>query len=97
MENEVANPWMKLFTVAIKDSKLNAWHISLLFAIAYLALLQKEKKVVHVSRSKLMMISHISTLPTYHKYFKQLQDFGYLRYTPSYHPACKSTIEIVKF
>ena len=43
-----------------------------------------------------MALSHIKTLPSYHKYFKQLQDFDYIKYTPSYHPDCRSTVEILR-
>lgn len=75
------------------DSRLNVWHLALLVGLVQLAHLQEEEDIIHVSRSRLMKISHIQTLPTYHKYFKQLQDFGYIRYTPSYHPGYRSTVE----
>lgn len=77
------------------DPRLNVWHLALLVALVQLAHLQEEKDIIHVSRSRLMKISHIQTLPTYHKYFKQLQDFGYIRYTPSYNPGYRSTVEFI--
>lgn len=42
-----------------------------------------------------MSMSHINATPTYHKYFKELQNYGYIKYTPSYHPGYRSTIEIL--
>jgi hypothetical protein len=78
------------------DPQLNVWHISLLLAIIRLAYQQKESNNIRVSRSKLMKMSHINTIPTYHKYFKELQDFGYVKYCPSYHPDYRSTIELLK-
>ncbi len=78
-----------------KDDRLTVWHFSLLTAILYLGYRQGQKKVIQVSRSKIMALSHISTLPTYHKYFKELQVLGYIRYTPSYHPGYKSEIELL--
>ncbi len=42
-----------------------------------------------------MQMSHIDTALTNHKYFKQLQEFGYIKYIPSYHPGYKSTIELI--
>jgi len=88
--------WFDFLDRINNDPKLNAWHISLLVAIGRLACKQNEKWIIRVSRSKLMALSHIKTLPSYHKYFKQLQDFGYIKYTPSYHPGYRSTVEMLK-
>lgn len=79
-----------------KDSRLNVWHFALLMAILYLAYRQGQKKAIKVSRSKIMSLSHVNTLPTYHKYFKELQVLGYIKYTPSYHPGYRSEVEILK-
>lgn len=97
MENNVTPDLESFFRVIKEDATLNVWHLSLLFALLYLAHRQNETSIVHVSRSKLMRLSHINTLPTYHKYFKQLQDLGYVKYTPSYHPGYRSTIEFLRF
>ncbi|WP_398456067.1 hypothetical protein AB3466_11215 [Sphingobacterium thalpophilum] len=78
------------------DERLTVWHMSLLLAITRLAYRQNENNVIRVSRSKLMKMSHIRTAPTYHKYFKDLQTFGYIKYTPSYHPGYRSILEILK-
>lgn len=78
----------------MNDPKLNVWHLALLAAILSLGFRQGERHSIKVSRSKLMQLSHINTLPTYHKYFKQLQDLGYIKYSPSYHPGYKSEVEI---
>ena len=79
-----------------KDSRLNVWHFALLTAILYLGNRQGQKTKIYVSRSKIMALSHIHTLPTYHKYFKQLQEMGYIRYKPSYHPGYRSEVELLK-
>lgn len=77
------------------DPKLNVWHMAILIAIVQLGMLQDEDKVIKVSRSRIMEISHITTLPTYHKYFKDLQKLGYISYRPSYHPGYKSEVELL--
>jgi len=77
------------------DQRLSVWHFSLLTAILYLGLKQGQKDIIKVSRSKIMSLSHIHTLPTYHKYFKELQTMGYIKYKPSYHPGYKSEIELI--
>lgn len=89
--------WFLFLEAIIKDPKLNTWHLSLLFGLAQLAYIQNEDRIIHVSRSKLMVLSHINTLPTYHKYFRQLQDMGYIKYTPSYHPGYRSIVELLNF
>lgn len=86
--------WMAFLEQIGKDSRINVWHWALIAAIMRLAHMQKENKVIRVSRSKLMELSHIRTIPTYHKYFKELQDFGYITYAPSYHPDFRSTVTI---
>ena len=81
-------------SIYMDDPKLNVWHLALLTAILSLGRRQGEGQRIKVSRSKLMQLSHINTLPTYHKYFKQLQELGYIKYRPSYHPGYKSEIEL---
>lgn len=87
---------MDYVTAFEKDNRLNVWHFSILSAILYLGYRQGDNKIIKVSRSKIMSLSHINTLPTYHKYFKQLQEMGYIKYTPSYHPGYRSEVELLK-
>ncbi len=82
---------MKYLKILIEDARINVWHLALFLAIVQLA----EEQEIRVSRSKLMYHSHINTLPTFHKYFKELQDFGYIKYTPSYHPGFRSLINVL--
>lgn len=86
--------WILFLRKISDDERVNIWHISIVVAIINLAIVQDEKKIIRVSRSKIMEKSHIKTIPTYHKYFKELQLFGYVKYTPSYHPKGRSYIEI---
>lgn len=87
---------MKYLSIYIADPKLNVWHLSILTAIIGLGYRQGQRRRIKVSRSKIMELSHVNTLPTYHKYFKQLQDLGYVKYTPSYHPGYKSEVKLCK-
>jgi hypothetical protein len=81
-------------SIYMDDTKLNVWHLAILTAILTLGYRQGERQRIKVSRRKLMSLSHINTLPTYHKYFKQLQDLGYIKYMPSYHPGYRSEVEL---
>ncbi|MYY44014.1 hypothetical protein EH155_15985 [Elizabethkingia anophelis] len=87
--------WLEFLLIAASDQRLNVWHLSLIKALVLIAFLQNETNIIRVSRRKLMQFSHIETLPTYHKYFKQLQEFGYIKYIPSYHPSYRSTVELI--
>ncbi|SHM07745.1 hypothetical protein SAMN05444366_2269 [Flavobacterium saccharophilum] len=78
-----------------KDIRLTVWHFALLNAILYLGYRQGQSKIIRVSRSRIMSLSHVKTLPTYHKYFKELQRMGYIKYTPSYNPKYKSEVELL--
>lgn len=95
MSIDISKKGLLYLDIITNDARLNVWHISLLVAIVVLAYRQNENHNIRVSRSKLMSLSHIDTAPTYHKYFKQLQEFGYIKYTPSYHPAYRSTIKLL--
>ena len=86
---------MKHLAVYMDDPILNVWHLAILTAILSLGFRQGERHKIKVSRSKIMALSHINTLPTYHKYFKQLQEFGYIKYYPSYHPGYRSEVELI--
>jgi hypothetical protein len=87
---------MSYLSMYSTDPKLNVWHLSILTAILGLGYRQGQRRRIKVSRSKIMELSHVNTLPTYHKYFKQLQDLGYIKYTPSYHPGYKSEVKLCK-
>lgn len=92
MERRNLSKYLKIFE---KDLRLNVWHFSLLSAILYLGYRQRQSKIIGVSRSRIMSLSHIKTIPTYHKYFKELQTMGYIKYTPSYNPGYKSEVELL--
>nr|WP_199156124.1 hypothetical protein [Pedobacter sp. ASV2] len=95
-KNDTIN-WLEFLIQITEDQRLNPWHIALITAIIKIAYLQHEETIIRVSRSKIMYHSHIRTLTTYHKYFKELQNFGYIKYIPSYHPGYRSTLEILNF
>lgn len=87
---------MIYLAVYMDDPELNVWHLAILTAILHLAYRQGEMQRIKVSRSKIMSLSHVNTIPTYHKYFKQLQNLGYIKYSPSYHPDFRSEVELYK-
>jgi hypothetical protein len=85
---------MNYLSIYMDDSRLNVWHLAILVAILNLGYRQGQGQRIKVSRRKIMTLSHINTIPTYHKYFKQLQDLGYIKYSASYHPDYRSEVEL---
>jgi hypothetical protein len=79
------------------DIRIKQGHITL-----YLAFFQKWnreffKKTLTVNRELIMERAKIRSKTTYHNYLRDLNDWGYLQYFPSYHPARGSRIKLPKF
>lgn len=83
----------KPFLVAFAaDERISVWHMAMMFGI--LQLVTENDEVVLISRKKVMQLAHIKNIVTYHKYIKELQNLGYIKYFPSYHPGIRSTVEL---
>ena len=79
------------------DIRIKQGHITL-----YLAFFQKWnreffKKTLTVNRELIMERAKIRSKTTYHNYLKDLNDWEYLHYYPSYHPARGSRIKMTIF
>lgn len=79
------------------DDRIKQGHITL-----YLAFFQKWnreyfKRTITISREWIMEKAKIKSKTTYHNYLKDLNDWGYLRYYPSYHPARGSKVQMSIF
>jgi hypothetical protein len=74
------------------DQRLNVWHLAMMFGICMLATPDHKEVGINISRARLMAVSHIKDYMTYHKYLKELQQLGFIKYVPSYHPGIRSKI-----
>ena len=77
---------------AADDDRLLPTHLSLVMAMFYFRNDDRPREAIRVSRSRLMRFSRIKSIATYHKRLKQLIEFGYISYEPSYHPTNASSI-----
>lgn len=77
---------------AADDRRLLPSHLSLVMAIFYFRTDDAPGAPTRISRSKLMRFSRIQSIATYHRCLKQLIDYGYISYEPSYHPKNASSI-----
>lgn len=80
-----------------EDNRLNPTHISLYLALFQFWNLNHFQNPISISRNEMMKLSKISAFGTYHKCIKDLQDFGYIQYIPSYNPYKGSMVNLFNF
>lgn len=79
------------------DDRLTPHHISLYYAMFHQWNLAKFKNPISICRSELMLACKIGSANTYTKCLKQLDNWGYIEYKPSYNPARGSLVNLYNF
>ncbi|QNS41658.1 transcriptional regulator [Chryseobacterium manosquense] len=79
------------------DEQLNPTHISLYLALFQFWNLNHFQNPISISRNEIMQLSKISAYGTYHKCIKDLQEFGYIEYIPSFNPYKGSMVNLHNF
>jgi hypothetical protein len=74
------------------DHRLIATHISLFSALFVQWQRNGFASPFAVTRRELMTFSKIASIATYHKCIRELDEYGYIRYQPSYHPKLGSQV-----
>jgi len=82
------------FSRLSKDDRVTVWHFSVYMAIFFRWRENGYINPVSVTRREIMTLAHIGSIATYHKCIKQLTQFGYLEYLPSYDPSLGSQIYV---
>lgn len=75
-----------------KDKRLSSTHISLSSALFAAWQNSGYANPFGITRKQLMVFSKIASTATYHKCIKDLNDFGYIGYQPSFSPKQQSLI-----
>jgi len=75
-----------------RDPRLLATLISLFTALFVCRQRRGFVQPFSVNRKELMVLSKIASNATYHKCIKNLDDYGYIHYQPSFHPKVGSLI-----
>lgn len=83
------------FAIADNDVRLSATHLGVYFVLYKLWLVQGCKDFVQITRKRVMKQAKIRSTATYHRIVKELVEFGYIDYLPSYHPAFGTTIYLL--
>jgi hypothetical protein len=93
--------YIKLITAFFKkaadDHRITPSHFCLYLSIFRMWNINRFVNPINVSRSELMKFNKIKSKATYHKCMKELQEYGYLLYAPSYHPNKGSEINLFSF
>lgn len=79
------------------DERLNPTHVSMYVSLFQFWNASRFQNPISISRNELMKVSKISAKATYHKCMKELNDFGYLQYKPSYNPFKGSLVYLFNF
>lgn len=88
MLKEIREAYLNL----IQDGRISVWHISMYTAFLYICLNNNCINPISVTRRTLMKSTHIRSIVTYHKCLKELQEWGYIHYVPSYNCYFKSRV-----
>ena len=86
----------KAFIELSKDNRITVWHVSIYMAIFYRWQSNAYKNPVSVTRREIMTLAHIGSIATYHKCIKELQQFGFIEYLPSFDPSLGSQINLYR-
>jgi hypothetical protein len=84
-----------LLRKALRDEKLSCVHLSLFAAILYSWSSNDFLNPIRVTRNSLMLLAKISSVTTFHKKIRQLTEYGYIQYKPSYNPFQGSKIHVI--
>ena len=84
------------FYSAIKnDNRIGTTHISLYMALFQFYNLNRLENPIQITRTRVMEVAKISGLATYHKCMRDLVEFGYIEYQPSYNPSISSQVVLL--
>lgn len=77
------------------DNRLSSSHICLYFALLMVWQEKGFSNPFSISRKLLISISKIGSLATYHKAIKDLEKFGYIKYTPNFNSFIGSSVSLI--
>jgi hypothetical protein len=84
----------EFYSSILEDNRINARHISLYMALFECWNRNNFQNPVSIKRDVIMPIAKISGIATYHKCIKELHEYGYIKYFPSFHPGIRSRVYI---
>lgn len=86
---------LTLMQLALVDVRLSASDFKLYCSLVHIWMDRKSPRVIEVRRRDVMQASLIRSKTTFHKAIETLLQANYINYSPTFHPARYSEIEIV--
>lgn len=80
-----------------QDERLNPWHISLYYALFHSWNFNQFSNDFQIVREVIMSEAKIGSANTYTKCLKELHDWGYIHYIPSFNRYKSSCVSIITF
>ena len=85
------------FNRVATDERLNPTHVSMYVSLFQFWNANRFQNPISISRNELMKVSKISAKATYHKCMRELNEWQYLQYKPSYNPFKGSLVYLFNF
>lgn len=79
------------FSTAEKDYRISSTHLGIFSALLRYSILQGFANPIRAFSYQIMPLAKISTPGTYHKHIRELSQYGYIKYEPSFKnnkPSC---------
>lgn len=87
----------KAFEKICEDDRLTPFHISLYFSLFQYWNMARFRSPISISRDELMRSSKIGSVNTYIRCIKQLDQWSYIKYQPSFNPQKGSLVYLYTF
>jgi hypothetical protein len=91
---EQLKPLTAFFSAIANDPRIGVSHISLYCALLQHCSEQDCDSVIPIISAEIMKAAKISGLGTYHKCIRDLHEYGYLQYRPSYNHRKRSKVQL---
>lgn len=87
---------VKFINRILIDQRVRIWHVGTYLALVLLWEKNRQSNPFQVTRRMIMQMSRTKSTRTYHRYLKELEGLGYIKYLPSYHPTEGSKIWLIE-
>ena len=86
-----------VFIMIAEDDRLSPGHVSLYMALFQLWNLNHFENPISITRAEMKKASKVGSNNTYVKYLKELTEWNYIQYKPSYNPFIGSEVNLYRF
>lgn len=84
-----------IFRCLANDQRITVWHFSIYMSLVHKWISNNQVNPIAISRREIMGQTHICSIVTYHKCIRQLREYGYITYEPSYNPFIGSYVHLL--